>query len=83
MIDIGTIVDRYLLWNTHLPRVKPFYAAKCCYSSVLLETLAALGTGFDVANMFEIQLLNKIGVQSDRMIYANTIKQEDHLAHAR
>jgi len=83
IIDVAAIIDQYMLWNNCLPQVHPFYAVKCCYTDILLKTLANLGTGFDVANKYEIDLVHRYGVSSERMIFANTIKQVNHLTHAR
>lgn len=50
VVDIADIIRKHKTWSTSLPRVKPFYAVKCNPSPIMLETLAALGCGFDCAS---------------------------------
>ncbi|XP_061099479.1 ornithine decarboxylase 1-like [Conger conger] len=80
--DLGQVVRRYLRWVRFMPRVTPFYAVKCNDSRPLVLALAALGTGFDCASEYEVELVKSLGVDSGRIIYANTCKQPSHLKHA-
>lgn len=50
VLDIGDIVRKHEEWTHMLPRVDPYYAVKCNDSQIVLEVLAALGTGFDCAS---------------------------------
>ena len=43
-------MELHTLWKTALPGVHPFYAVKCNNDPALLQTLAALGCGFDCAS---------------------------------
>jgi len=52
---------------------------KCNYDPVLLQTLAALGTGFDCASKQEIVTILNLGVDPSRIIYANPCKQNSHI----
>ena len=54
-------------------------AVKCNYDPVLLQTLAALGTGFDCASKQEIETILNLGVDPSRIIYANPCKQNSHI----
>jgi len=83
VVDIAAAVNQYLRWDASLPRVKPCFATKCSYTPAMLETFAALGMGFDVANLLEIKKIVSIGVENERMIFANTIKQVPDLIEAR
>ena len=67
---------------THLPvtvHAVPVSAVKCNYDPVLLQTLAALGTGFDCASKQEIVTILDLGVDPSRIIYANPCKQNSHI----
>lgn len=57
----------------------PFLAVKCNYDPVLLQTLAALGAGFDCASKQEIVTILNLGVDPSRIIYANPCKQNSHI----
>ena len=57
----------------------PHSAVKCNYDPVLLQTLAALGTGFDCASKREIETILNLGVDPSRIIYANPCKQNSYI----
>lgn len=48
--DADDIIFKYKQWKLLMPRVQPHYAVKCNDSTIVLEILAALGTGFDCAS---------------------------------
>ena len=54
-------------------------AVKCNDDPVLLQTLAALGAGFDCASKQEITTILNLGVDPSRIIYANPCKQKSHI----
>lgn len=80
--DIGDIVRKHKIWKAKLPRIEPYYAVKCNDSLAVLEVLAALGTGFDCASKAEINKILSLGVNSDRIIFANPAKPASHIRHA-
>lgn len=80
--DLGDIVKKHVRWYKALPRVTPFYAVKCNDSKAIVKTLSILGAGFDCASKTEIQLVQSIGVSSDRIIYANPCKQVSQIKYA-
>lgn len=59
-----------------------FSAVKCNDSPVVIQTLAALGTGFDCASKGEISKVMSYGVSAERIIYANPTKPTSHLNFA-
>ncbi|CAD6199569.1 unnamed protein product [Caenorhabditis auriculariae] len=81
--DLDHIVDRFNLWKKELPMIEPFYAVKCNTDPVLVRCLAALGTGFDCASREEIDIVMKMGVSADRIIYANPCKTRSFITHAK
>ena len=82
IVDLGELVTQFELWKTHLPKVKPFYAVKCCPEPLVIQTLAALGCGFDCASQKEMEDVLETGVPPSDIIYANTIKGVEHLKYA-
>uniref|UniRef100_A0A8D8U949 ornithine decarboxylase n=1 Tax=Cacopsylla melanoneura TaxID=428564 RepID=A0A8D8U949_9HEMI len=82
VLDIGEIVRKYEEWKVKLPRVEPYYAVKCNDSQMVLEVLAALGTGFDCASKGEINKVLSLGVDPSRIIYANPAKPISHIRYA-
>jgi len=83
IMDMGNLFDKYKQWRSLLPNVEIYYAVKCCPDKILLKTLAYLGVGFDVASKAEISMINDLGVPSDKMIFANPVKENDHIMYAR
>lgn len=80
--DLGDILKKHRRWTRALPRVTPFYAVKCNDSRSVVRTLASLGTGFDCASKTEIQLVQSLGVEPSRIIYANPCKQVSQIKYA-
>ena len=75
LIDIGAIFRRYKLWVRHMPKVKMYYAVKCNPDKMLLSTLVDLGAGFDVASKMEISTVTDLGVDPNKIIFANPVKE--------
>ncbi|KAI7944183.1 hypothetical protein MJO28_011711 [Puccinia striiformis f. sp. tritici] len=81
--DLAYVYRQYLRWKHALgDRVEPFFAVKCNPDKLVLKLLAKLGTGFDCASHAEIEMILKLGVQSDRIIYANPCKAGSFIRHA-
>ena len=55
---------------------------KCNDTLAILEVLAALGTGFDCASKSEINKILSLGVEPERIIYANPVKPTSHIKYA-
>lgn len=82
LLDIGAIFRKYKLWMRHLPNVKIFYAIKCNSDKLLLNTLVDLGVGFDVASKVEISTVRELNVDPDKIIFANPVKEINHITFA-
>ncbi|KAJ8333067.1 hypothetical protein SKAU_G00419630 [Synaphobranchus kaupii] len=80
--DLGDVLKKHLRWVRAMPRVTPFYAVKCNNSRAVVMMLASLGTGFDCASKNEIELVQSLGVDPSRIIYANPCKEISHLKYA-
>ncbi len=73
------MIKKYDQWIEKIPRVHPFYAVKCNDDTRILETLAALGAGFDCASEREIAKILSLGVAPSRIIFAHTTKIAHHI----
>ncbi|XP_054469564.1 ornithine decarboxylase [Anoplopoma fimbria] len=80
--DLGDVLKKHLRWARALPHVTPFYAVKCNDSRAVVMTLASLGAGFDCASKMEIQMVQSLGVDPNRIIYANPCKQLSQIKYA-
>lgn len=82
VVDLGDIVYKYNLWKDLIPRAHPYYAVKCNDCPIVLDLLAALGSGFDCASKREIDAVLKSGVSASSIIYANPCKAGSFITYA-
>ncbi|WFD00093.1 ornithine decarboxylase [Malassezia yamatoensis] len=80
--DLAQIYRQYMQWRRELPHVIPFYAVKCNPEPMVVQLLAALGTGFDCASNGEIQQILDLGLSPSRIIYANPCKASSFVRRA-
>ena len=73
-LSLEQIEKNYNFMREQLPQVKIHYAMKANPDLRILETLAEMGSCFDVASDGEIRTLAELGISGDRLIYANPIK---------
>ncbi|KAL1374615.1 hypothetical protein pipiens_017992, partial [Culex pipiens pipiens] len=83
LIELDTVIKRHLDWIRHLPRVRPFYAIKSNNEPALVKTISLLGCGFDCASIAEIQRVQQLGADRERMIFAQPMKTVGSLKLAR
>lgn len=83
LMDIGQIFRRYKFWKKKLPKIEILYAAKCNPDKLLLKTLSYLGLGFDVASKAEISMVDELDISREQIIFANPVKEIDHIIFAR
>jgi ornithine decarboxylase len=81
--ELGILERAYKEWMRVFPTIRPFYAVKCNPDPKIVETLAALGSSFDCASPAEIDLVSGMGVEQDRIIYANPCKRPQDILHAK
>jgi len=82
LIDLGRVERRYEELRKHLPYAKVYYAVKANPNDEVIKTLAAKGSNFDVATVYEMDQLLRLGVAPERMSFGNTIKKEKDIAYA-
>ena len=59
----------------YLPHITLFYNVRCNDSRARVSATVAIGEGFDCANKTEIQLVQGLGVPTERIIYASPCTQ--------
>src|SRR5918996_286980 len=80
--DLETVRERYARLTAALPGVRCFYAVKCNPEPELLEAFAQLGSSFEVASCAELRMLQKLGVDPEKVLYSNTVKPAAHIAES-
>ncbi|KAK4615511.1 Ornithine decarboxylase [Fulvia fulva] len=79
--DLGEVYRQHMRWKKHLPRITPHYAVKCNPDDAILRLLAKLGAGFDCASKAEIEQVLGLGVDPERIIYAQPCKTKSYLRY--
>ena len=80
--DLETVRERYTNLTAALPGVSCYYAVKCNPEPELLAAFDQLGSSFEVASWAELQMLQKLGVDPERVLYSNTVKPAAHIAES-
>jgi len=70
------------LWKTHLPSIQPHYAIKCNNDPKLINLLAKNDINFDCASYGEIKQILGLGINANRIIYANPYKNITDIEYA-
>jgi ornithine decarboxylase len=87
IVDLGVVMKKYEQWVACLPRVTPYYAVKCNPDPAIITVLGMMGCNFDCASQTEIAIVQDALQQQDsdgtRIIFANPIKDEEHIQYAR
>jgi len=82
--DLAQVARMHAAWVAAMPRVQPYYAVKCNPEPAVMAVLEALGCGFDCASQQELsQVVCRMGVSPDRVIFANPCKRPADIAMAR
>ncbi|KAL1502041.1 hypothetical protein ABEB36_007246 [Hypothenemus hampei] len=72
--NLSDIYEKYKMWTSVFPDIKPYYAVKCNDDLTALKLLASLGIGFDCASKLEIKKILSLNVDPNKIIYANPNK---------
>ncbi|MDD4358261.1 MAG: type III PLP-dependent enzyme [Candidatus Pacebacteria bacterium] len=82
IIDKSKIGKRYDELKKNLPYAKIYYAVKANPEDEVIKVLDKKGSNFDIATVYEMEQLMRLGIGADRMSYGNTIKKEEDIAYA-
>lgn len=82
VIDLDKVGARYDELKRHAPKAKIYYAVKANSLDSVLMVLADRGSNFDVASIYEIDHLLRLGISPERMSFGNTIKKARDIAYA-
>lgn len=82
IIDLDVVARKYDELKRALPSTDIYYAVKANPEIEVLKLLAARGSCFDAATVYEIDRLLDIGVDPVRISFGNTIKKSKDIAYA-
>jgi ornithine decarboxylase len=83
VLNLSVLEHVYKEWTEALPHVQPYYAVKCNPTPEILRTLAEVGSSFDCASPTEIQQVLDLGVEPERILYANPCKRIEEIRFAK
>ena len=83
VLNLSVLKHVYKEWTEALPHVKPYYAVKCNPTLDIIRTLANLGSNFDCASPPEIDAVLSLGVEPERILYANPCKRIEDIVFAK
>ena len=73
VVDIDRISEKYDELRRLLPYSKVYYAVKANPHDEILKMLIGRGCRFDIASVFELDQMLRLGASPDDMSYGNTI----------
>ncbi len=73
------INEKYQYFKQNFPDSQVFYAMKANSEIEVLQTLLDAGSGFEVGSIYELEILKRIGVSPDKIIYGSALKSSDHI----
>lgn len=73
------IRERYADFKKNFPDASIFYAMKADAEPEVLETLNEVGACFEAASVYELELLKKLKISPDRILYGTSVKPESHI----
>ena len=75
VINVNTVKQNYIKLRDSFPYARIYYAVKSNPGEPVLKMLSEMGSNFDIASRYELDLINKFNVSPDRLSYGNTIKK--------
>ena len=81
LIDLNVVKKNYLNLKKNLPMATVYYAVKSNPMEEVILLLKELGSNFDVATIYELDQLLKLGISADRISFGNTIKKSRDIAY--
>src|SRR5437763_2340796 len=74
LLDRATVRRAYGRMRAALPQAECYYAVKANPHPEVLQTLAALGSGFEVSSLVELRSVLALGVAPTQVMSSNPIK---------
>jgi len=81
-LDLDVVETKYRELQMHFPQAAVHYAVKANPAQEVIARLAALGSSFDIASRYELDLCLSLGISAEHLSYGNTIKKSADIAHA-
>lgn len=81
-VDLEMVRSQYERMRAALPYADLYYAVKANPMPEVVTLLNDLGSHFDIASRYELDLVLSLGVPAERLSFGNTIKKRSDIAYA-
>lgn len=81
VVNLNTIKRNFLTLKDSFPYAKIFYAIKANPGEPVLQMLAEMGSNFDIASRYELDIISKFVNDPSRFSYGNTIKKSSDIKY--
>ena len=75
VVNLNQIKRNYIKLRDSFPFAQIYYAVKANPGPKVISLLAELGSNFDIASRYELDMVLELGVHPDKLSYGNTIKK--------
>ena len=75
VINVNTVKKNFIKLRDSFPYARIYYAIKANPGEPILRMLADMGSCFDIASRYELDLIKKFNIAPERLSYGNTIKK--------
>ena len=79
VVSLNKVREQYVRLQKALPYATPYYAVKANPAPEIIMLLRDLGACFDIASVYELDRVLKLGVPAERLSCGNTIKKAQHV----
>jgi len=81
-LDLDSVRNKFLELQKEFPQAAIHYAVKANPAPAIIQLLATLGSRFDIASRYELDLCLSQGVPAAWLSYGNTVKKSVDIAYA-
>ena len=81
VVNLNTIKRNFLTLKDSFPYAKIFYAIKANPGEPVLQMLAEMGSNFDIASRYELDMISRFVNDPSRFSYGNTIKKSSDIKY--
>lgn len=79
VVSLAKIRDHHRRLQNAFPYASIYYAVKANPAPEIITLLRDLGASFDIASIYELDRVLKLGVAPERLSFGNTIKKRQHI----
>lgn len=81
VINLNTIKENFINLKNSFPYAKIFYAIKANPGEPVLKMLSEMGSNFDIASRYELDIIKPFVKEPERLSYGNTIKKASDIKY--